>query len=267
MLRAGCSTCRLRSCWWLSFVLLLAVYALAQPIGPVVQPSPNIPGTGPPLIVVAPCKPIEAGSLPARIHLKCEKAIDNRFNYFFVSTGDDARFAARALSVIEAAQLGDKFLTIQFDARFTLQNQLGCPFGEVCRPLQAVTMVETPIPAPGRCVFDSNRVGCPAYCANTDDIHCAGFCARHPGGQGCGNVCAQHPESRQCTDFCAANPSDALCGEQSCGTDPFGATCRRFCAVAPQNFTCAGIRSECSTMFVGLPGCQCVTAPSTPGCQ
>jgi hypothetical protein len=266
MVHAAFSTCRVRKVLWLPVLLLLSLEVLAQPIGPI-APSPNIPGTGPPLIIVAPCKPIEAGSLPTRIHVKCEKALDNRFGYFFVATGDDARFAARALSVIEAAQLGDKFLTIQFDARFTLQSSAGCPFGEVCRPLQAVTMVETPIATPGRCVFDSRRVGCPAYCAATDDLNCPGFCTRHPGNQGCGSVCARQPDSRQCTDFCAANPTDVLCGEHACGTDPFGATCRRFCAAAPQNLTCSGIKEECSIALVQLPGCQCVVSPNIPACQ
>jgi hypothetical protein len=265
----ACSTHDVRNARRLSILLLLPwLEVLAQPIGSPITLPPNVPGTGPPIIVNAPCKPIEVGSVPARIHLKCEKPLDNRFNFFYLQTADDPRFAARALSVIEAAQLGDKFLTIQFDARFTLGNQLGCPLGELCRPLLAVTMVETPISTPGRCAFDPNRVGCPAYCANTDDVNCPGFCTRHPGAQDCGKACVASPDNKQCADFCAANPNDALCGQLTCYTNPFGNTCRRFCAAAPGNIECLSIKEEClSPWMQEFSGCPCVLVPNGPGCQ
>jgi hypothetical protein len=236
----------------LAFLLSAPLSGLAQPL-PTVPPPSGVPGTGPPIIVSAPCKPIESGSVPERIHVRCERAIDNRFNLFFVSATGDPRFAARALSVIEAAQLGDKFLTIQFDAQTRLQSQIGCPLGEICRTLLAVTMVETPIPQPNRCIFNQNRPGCAAYCAQHDDISCAGFCTRQPTDPGCQAVCNQ-ASSDACTQFCAANPNNSRCGQIACTANIFGDACATFCRNNPTTLTCAVRRAECTGMLIA--GCQ-----------
>src|SRR4051812_5225045 len=60
------------------------------------------------------CRPVEAAAFPERIHVRCAAAIDGQFAFFAASTADP-RLAARALSVIEAAQLGGKFVHVLFD--------------------------------------------------------------------------------------------------------------------------------------------------------
>lgn len=171
------------------------------------------------------CKPIEAATYANRIHVRCEQPIDDRFAFFAAATSD-AKFAARALSVIEAAQLGDKFVYILFDPDDLTGAAFGC-LNTDCRTIQAVTMSETPLPPPDRCVFDTNRVGCPGYCAAHDDIHCPGFCNRHPTERGCPNFCTAHPTERGCPNFCDTHPSDRDCRDiDPCIRAPHRPDCR-----------------------------------------
>jgi hypothetical protein len=168
--------------------------------------------------------PIETGSDANRVHVKCEKPVDKRFTYFYVSTSDP-RLAARALSLMEAAQLGDKLLNIEFDANNRLQ--LGCPLGEVCRAAVTVALVESPL-STDRCAFDNNRPGCPGYCATTDDILCPRFCQRHPTEEVCSAICNRDPSGNQCQQYCAAHPTERICvrSDDPCDMHPQVKSCR-----------------------------------------
>ncbi len=172
------------------------------------------------------CKPVEAAAFPERIHVKCETPIDDRFWYFAAST-KDPRVAARALSVIEAAQVGEKLVHILFDPTDQSGTTFGCLAAD-CRQLLAVVMAETPLEPPSRCTFDNDRRGCPGYCSRHDDQSCPGYCARHPDDRGCPDYCARNAEDRTCPDFCRRHPRDPDCPrEDPCDRNPHLPQCRR----------------------------------------
>jgi len=152
------------------------------------------------------CKPVEAAAYPERIHIKCASPVDDRFWYFAAPT-TDARFAARALSVIEAAQLGDKFVNVLFDPNDQSGGGFGCVIGD-CRPFAAVVMVESSIPPPSTCAFDTNRPSCPGWCAVHDDNSCPGYCTRHPTETGCPQYCSAHRNDPDCPGYCHTHPQD-----------------------------------------------------------
>jgi hypothetical protein len=171
------------------------------------------------------CKPIEAATFPERVHVKCAAAIDDRFSFFAAAT-TDARFAARALSVIEAAQLGDKYVLVRFDPNDETGTSFGCG-AENCRRLSGVIVAEAPLPAPGSCVFDTNRPGCPGYCSTHDDRSCPGYCTRHPDDRECPGYCSRHPDDRSCPDFCRRHPRDPDCEADPCISNPHLPNCPR----------------------------------------
>jgi hypothetical protein len=177
----------------------------------------------------APCKPIEAATFSNRVHVRCESAVDGKFFFFAVSTAADPKFAARALSVIEAGQLGDKFLSILFDPSDTSGDSFGCLAAD-CRPLLAVSLTED---RPGKCDIDNTQKSCPGFCASVanKDRSCPGFCnsvgnndASCPGFCSVGNhnttdskcpgFCAagdHNTTSRSCPGYCDAHQADAKC--------------------------------------------------------
>src|SRR5258706_15958550 len=128
-MKPPCALCLARSVLLVVLAVWLAA-TQAQPVDATIQPRPGAPRG---IFVLASCKPTEAASSSARVTVRCETRIDKRFRYFAVSTEQDPRFAARALSIIEAAQLGDKYLNILFDANDTTGQQWGCTPSD-CRP-------------------------------------------------------------------------------------------------------------------------------------
>jgi len=141
----------------------------------------------------AACKPIETASFANRVHVRCEQPVDGKFTFFSVSTADP-RLAARALSVFEAGQLGDKYVNVLFDPA----DQSGVAFGCLAHDCRAFTGVALRESLPGACEINSvqpscpgfcnaqpNAPGCPRYCGRNDDINCRGFCTRHPNDPEC----------------------------------------------------------------------------------
>ena len=156
-----------------------------------------------------PCKPVETAAFSNRIHVRCATQVDGRFWYFAAPTSD-ARLAARTLSVIEAAQLGDKFLNILIDATDQSGPAFGCLASD-CRPIIAVAMLETASSPPGRCAFDNNRTGCPGFCAaHPNDRSCPGYCAQNPNDRTCPQYCTTHPNDITCPGYCRRHPQDTV---------------------------------------------------------
>ena len=147
------------------------------------------------------CKPIEAATFPERIHVRCQYPIAG-FVYFAASAAEP-RFASRALSVMEAAQVSDKVVLVGFDPTDTLSGPVfGCAVAD-CRPLLSIVLVENPPPpAPGRCEVNPNDIGCPAYCTAHDDMNCEGYCRRHPQDPDCAlplpDRCDRYPRAPGC---------------------------------------------------------------------
>lgn len=114
------------------------------------------------------CKPVETATFVERIHVLCEQPVDGKFAFFAVSTAN-APFAARALSIFEAGQLGDKFVNVLFDPADVTGPSFGC-LAIDCRPFAAVTLRES---LPGACEINSGAQGCPGFCAaNPLDAAC-----------------------------------------------------------------------------------------------
>jgi hypothetical protein len=164
----------------------------------------------------APCKPVQAATYTNRIHVKCEAAVDGKFLFFAASTAD-AKFAARALSVIEAGQLGDKFVSILFDPSDKSGQAFGCD-AVSCRQLLAVVLTED---RPGKCDIDNTQRSCPGFCAavGNNDRSCPGFCAagdNNKNDKNCPGYCTAHPTARGCPGYCTdpAHAEDPICGTQ-----------------------------------------------------
>src|ERR1700690_4257474 len=108
---------------------------------------------------VSPCKPVEAATFTDRVHVKCEAAVDGQFLYFAASTSADPKFAARALSVIEAGQLGGKYILVLFDPNDKTGPGFGCLIPD-CRPMTGAVLTEE---QPGACSIDNRQKGCPGF--------------------------------------------------------------------------------------------------------
>jgi hypothetical protein len=176
---------------FISFVLLGADHALAQQLW-------------------VPCKPVEAAAFPNRVHMKCAAQVDARFWYFATSTSDP-RLAARVLSVIESAQLGDKYLSVLFDPSDQSGTAFGCQAND-CRNIVAVIMVESPMKVPSTCAFDTNRQGCPGYCSSHPNDHsCPAYCSSHPDDKSCPGYCKRHPHDDQCDTDCVGGNHNPMC--------------------------------------------------------
>ncbi len=170
------------------------------------------------------CKPIEAATYPERIHVKCAWAVDNKFWYFAAST-TDARAAARALSVIESAQLGDKFVNVLFDPN----DQSGATFGCLtsnCRQLLAVMMVEAPLPCTRSCAgtCGGEPDGCGGTCPALSCVGgtcTAGACVCPAGRTNCGNKCVNTSSDKNNCGSCG-NSCDVSCSGGHCKQCPAG---------------------------------------------
>jgi hypothetical protein len=127
--------------------------------------------------------------------VKCESPVDGKFTYFAASATSDPRFAARALSIVEAAQLGDKYLNVLFDPNDQSGQAYGCALVD-CRPLLAVVLRES---YPDKCEIDVTQPGCPGFCAATgdNDPTCPGFCRTHDTID-CPGYCKRHPNDLDC---------------------------------------------------------------------
>ena len=150
------------------------------------------------------CKPIESATFANRVHVRCEQAVlPGGLTYFAVSTVDP-RFASRALSVMEAAQVSDKVVRVTFEPGDSTGPSFDCALAD-CRPLSAIVLVEDlPPPRPLRCQLDPTDVGCPAYCRANDDMNCPGYCTRHATDPDCAKDpverCDKYPRSPGCND-------------------------------------------------------------------
>jgi len=161
----------------------------------------------------SPCKPVEAATFANRVHVRCESPVDGKFSFFAVST-NDPKLAARTLSVIEAGQLGDKFIFVLFDPNDTSGPGFGCLLAD-CRPIKAAILTEE---RPGKCSIDNTQKSCPGFCAagtnNSSDRSCPGFCAAHPNDRQCPAFCSTH-DDMSCPGNCARHPDDVRCGATS----------------------------------------------------
>jgi hypothetical protein len=158
----------------------------------------------------APCKPVQAATYSNRVHVRCEAAVDGIFLFFAVSTKDDPKFAARVLSVIEAGQLGDKYILVLFDPNDKSGPNFGCLLAD-CRPIKGAILSEE---RPGKCSIDNTQKGCPGFCAagtnNSSDRSCPGFCAAHPDDRQCPAYCSTH-DDMSCAGNCSRHPNNPRC--------------------------------------------------------
>lgn len=142
----------------------------------------------------SPCKPVEAATFSNRVHVKCQAAVDGQFLYFAAPTSADPKFAARVLSVIEAGQLGDKYIMVLFDPNDQSGPNFGCLLAD-CRPMSAAILSEE---RPGACSIDNTQKACPGFCAagtnNSSDPSCPGYCAAHPDDRQCPAYCSTHDD-------------------------------------------------------------------------
>jgi hypothetical protein len=162
----------------------------------------------------SPCKPVESATFSNRVAVRCESPVDGKFSFFAVSTKDDPKLAARALSVIEAGQLGDKFIMVLFDPNDQTGNNFGCLLAD-CRPMKAAILTEE---RPGKCSIDNTQKGCPGFCAadgnNSNDRSCPGFCAAHPDDRQCPGYCSTH-DDMTCPGNCTRHPTNPKCNPNS----------------------------------------------------
>jgi hypothetical protein len=116
------------------------------------------------------------------------------------------------LSVIEAAQLGDKFVSVLFDPADETGAAFGCAVND-CRRMVAVIMTED---RPGKCDIDPTQRSCPGYCAaiGDNDRSCPKFCTAHPDDRGCPGYCATN-DDMQCPGNCTRHPANPKCDPHS----------------------------------------------------
>ena len=81
------------------------------------------------------CVPIQVVTFASRVHVQCQTAIGG-VSYFAASTTNAAN-VARILSVLTAAQLAGRTLSILYDPADTSGTAIGCQAGD-CRLIQAV---------------------------------------------------------------------------------------------------------------------------------
>jgi hypothetical protein len=81
------------------------------------------------------CVPVGIVTFAARVHVQCQTAIGG-VSYFAASTADAAN-VARILSVITAAQVAGRTLSVLYDPADTSGTAIGCQAAD-CRLIQAV---------------------------------------------------------------------------------------------------------------------------------
>ncbi len=81
------------------------------------------------------CVPVGIMTYSSRVHVQCQTAISG-INYFAASTSN-ASNAARILSVITAAQVAGRTLSVLYDPADTSGASIGCEVNS-CRLIQAV---------------------------------------------------------------------------------------------------------------------------------
>ena len=81
------------------------------------------------------CVPVAIVTYAVRVHVQCQTAISG-VSFFAASTADAAN-AARVLSVITAAQVAGRTLSVLYDPADTSGTAIGCLAAD-CRLLQAV---------------------------------------------------------------------------------------------------------------------------------
>src|SRR6266516_3471807 len=81
------------------------------------------------------CTPIQVVTYQVRLHVRCAAAVGGIS--FFAAPTQDVAFAARVLSVITAAQVAGRTLTILFDPADQSGVGIGCQAGD-CRLIRAV---------------------------------------------------------------------------------------------------------------------------------
>jgi hypothetical protein len=159
----------------------------------------------------SPCKPVESATFAERIHVRCESAVDGKFSFFAAST-NDSKFAARALSVIEAGQLAGKYISVLFDPSDLSGQAFGC-LTKDCRTMSAVVLVDN---LPDKCEIDNTQKGCPGYCtvSGTTDRSCPQFCTANPDVKGCPGYCQNHDDI-SCPGFCRRHTDNKACQRNS----------------------------------------------------
>ena len=81
------------------------------------------------------CVPVEIVTFSSRVHVQCQTAIGG-VSYFAASTADAAN-VARVLSVITAAQVAGRTLTVFYDQADTSGIAIGCLAAD-CRLIQSI---------------------------------------------------------------------------------------------------------------------------------
>ncbi len=81
------------------------------------------------------CVPIEIVTYSSRVHVQCQTAISG-VSYFAASSADAAN-VARVLSVITAAQVAGRTLSVLYDPADTSGTAIGCDASN-CRLIQAI---------------------------------------------------------------------------------------------------------------------------------
>jgi len=153
------------------------------------------------------CKPTESAVFADRIHVRCETAVDGRFQ-FFASPTSDPRQANRFLALMVGAELGDKYLNVLFDPTDAGGATFGC-LANNCRRIVALAIMER---VPGRCEIDNTQRKCPGFCdaVGGNDPDCPGYCSSHDDMRCAGN-CQRHPTNPECIP----EPPDPCSGPQA----------------------------------------------------
>jgi hypothetical protein len=81
------------------------------------------------------CTPAAIATYQGRLHVRCTAAIGGIT--FFAASTQDAAFAARVLSVITAAQVAGRTLSILYDPADLSGASIGCATND-CRLIRAV---------------------------------------------------------------------------------------------------------------------------------
>jgi len=81
------------------------------------------------------CTPAEIATYQNRVHVRCAAAVGGVS--FFAAAAQDTAFAARVLSVITAAQVAGRTLSILYDPADQSGTAIGCQSSD-CRLIRAV---------------------------------------------------------------------------------------------------------------------------------
>ncbi len=166
------------------------------------------------------CKPVESATFVGRVSVQCSQAVDGKI-LFFAAPTTDPKFAARVLSIFEAAQLGDRWVKIYYDPDdITTGPTFSCAASD-CRNVIAATLTNV---VPDKCEINSLQPGCSGHCAgnlNNTNTDCPGWCPSHNYsdprcGQDFNNTyCPLHSNDVRCPEFattyCPSHPDDVRC--------------------------------------------------------